>query len=409
MFPIKKDKKEIELSGILLPLLVALFNTLLIVFPTEVIGAAKEGTMLWYNSVFPSLLPFIIGTNLLSGLGLIHFAGTILEPVMYPLFRVPGCGGFALIAGMTSGYPMGAKITGQLRETGQLSQAEAQRLISFCNTSGPLFIVGAVGVGMFGSAEAGYFMLIIHYAGAFLTGLVFRNYRAGGNRAAPSKKRLIRQAFRSMSNARRSDGRSFGKLLGDSVRNALEAVTQVGGFIILFCVLVRILEVTNILGLICAIMEPAISFIHTNIHSAASAELFEGLLAGLLEMTNGVKMIAADASSPISSIHIVVAAALISFGGFSIHAQSVNFISKTDIKISAYIFSKITHGLITIIMGALLCPFFNFERSETVTVYNPTDFTGTLFYSSARFMLITAIILSSCVILLINGSLRRRR
>jgi len=156
-------------------------------------------------------------------------------------------------------------------------------------------------------------------------------------------------------------------------------------------------------------MGPAISFIHTNINSAASTELFKGLLAGLLEMTNGVKMIAADASSPISSIHIVVAAALISFGGFSIHAQSVNFISKTDIKISAYIFSKITHGLITIIMGALLCPFFNFERSETVTVYNPTDFTGTLFYSSARFMLITAIILSSCVILLINGSLRRRR
>ena len=68
---------------------------------------------------------------------------------MRPLFNIPGSGAFAVALGITSGYPVGAKISNELFESGECTKQEAERLLSFTNTSGPLFIVSAIGIGMF--------------------------------------------------------------------------------------------------------------------------------------------------------------------------------------------------------------------------------------------------------------------
>ncbi len=52
--------------------------------------------------------------DLLMGLGVVHFVGSLLEPIMKPLFKIPGVGGFAVAMGLAGGYPLGAKITGEL-------------------------------------------------------------------------------------------------------------------------------------------------------------------------------------------------------------------------------------------------------------------------------------------------------
>jgi nucleoside recognition membrane protein YjiH len=46
--------------------------------------------------------------------------------------------------GLASGYPIGAKITGNLRREKLCTQVEGERLIAFCNTADPLFVIGAV-------------------------------------------------------------------------------------------------------------------------------------------------------------------------------------------------------------------------------------------------------------------------
>ena len=128
-----------NLSYYIIPLLVAFFNILIIIVPNIVITSAKDGLMLWFNKIIPSILPFLIGTNLLIHLGFIDFLGTLLDSFMKKFFRVSGCGAFALVLGMLSGYPVGAKITASLRENNKISKTEAQRLISFTNNSEPLF------------------------------------------------------------------------------------------------------------------------------------------------------------------------------------------------------------------------------------------------------------------------------
>lgn len=337
--------------------MIALFNVLIIFFPTEVVEASKEGVSLWFNNVLPSLLPFIIGANIMSGLGVINFIGVLLSPMLYPAFGVNGTGGFALMTGMTSGYPMGAKITAMLREKNDISQAEAQRLLSFCNNSGPLFILGAVGVGMFHNAKIGYFIMATHYLAALCNGFFFKYYRFQKARRIPPTSRLLQRALRAMKEGRKKDGRAFGLLLGESVKNAMETVIHIGGFIILFSVIVRILRILNITAFVVTLAKPLLHYFRMD------EAVFEGVLVGLFEVTNGAKILAAQ---PVSATQILAVAGIISFGGLSIHAQSIAFLNKTDVKISVYFLSKLSHAIFTMIIGLLLFPLFNFSKDMEV-------------------------------------------
>lgn len=98
-------------------------------------------------SFFTSL--FFIVSELLIGFGVVAFLGVLLEPLMRPLFKVPGIGGFVWAMGLASGNPAGAKLAVQMRKLGKISQIEGERLAGFTNSSNPLFIFGAIAVGFF--------------------------------------------------------------------------------------------------------------------------------------------------------------------------------------------------------------------------------------------------------------------
>lgn len=113
---------------------------------------------------------------MLIGFGVVRFIGVLLEPLMRPLFKVPGVGGFVWAMGMASGFPAGAKFTARLRQEGQLTQIEAERLVSFTNSSNPLFIFGAVSVGFFHNPRLGLLLGLAHYLGNICVGIIMRFY-----------------------------------------------------------------------------------------------------------------------------------------------------------------------------------------------------------------------------------------
>ena len=120
---------------------VTLFALSLICYPQQSLEASIRGLNMWWEVVFPSLLPFFIVSELLISFGVVNLLGVLLEPLMRPLFRVPGVGGFVWAMGMASGYPSGAKLTARLYQEKQISTIEAERLASFTNSSNPLFIL----------------------------------------------------------------------------------------------------------------------------------------------------------------------------------------------------------------------------------------------------------------------------
>lgn len=134
----------IKLKNYIFPFVFLMFTIFLIFFSKSNISAAKTGLDLFANSVIPSLFPFFVATELLSHTNIIKLLGASFNKFMKPLFNVRGEGSFALIMGIISGYPVGAKIACNFRKNNICSKEECERLLSFTNNSGPLFIVGTV-------------------------------------------------------------------------------------------------------------------------------------------------------------------------------------------------------------------------------------------------------------------------
>ena len=133
--------------------------------------SARAGLTLCAQMIVPSLLPFFILSSLLQQLGLPGILGRWLSPVTQRLFGIGGAGASALLLGVTGGYPLGADAVARLRRSGTLTREQAERALAFCNNSGPAFLVGAAGVGVFHSA--GYGLLL--YA-AFTQHGLFRSF-----------------------------------------------------------------------------------------------------------------------------------------------------------------------------------------------------------------------------------------
>lgn len=161
---------------LILALMSILLAASLMAFPQEALEGSVRGLEIWWNVVFPSLLPFFIVSELLIGFGVVTFIGALLEPLMRPLFRVPGVGGFVWAMGLASGNPAGAKITARLRQENKVTRIEAERLVSFTSSSNPLFIFGAIAVGFFHNASLGILLALAHYGGNILVGLLMRFY-----------------------------------------------------------------------------------------------------------------------------------------------------------------------------------------------------------------------------------------
>src|SRR5699024_4295570 len=196
----------------------------MIIFPEETFAASLRGLNMWWEVVFPSLLPFFIMAEMLIGFGVVNFIGVLFEPIMRPLFNVPGVGSFAWSMGMASGYPSGAKISARLRGEKQISKLEGERLVSFTNASSPLFIFGAISVGVFHDAKLGMLLAICHYTGNAVVGLCMRFH--GINKQYGSRKETIRMpsiknAFREMHRVRINDPRPLGEVIGDAVVNSV--------------------------------------------------------------------------------------------------------------------------------------------------------------------------------------------
>ncbi len=98
----------------------------------------------------------------------------------------------------------------------------------------------------------------------------------------------------------------------------MEAMALVGGLIIFFNVLTRLLTVTGIIG---------------------------GLASGLFEITNGVKALA-EAEALSTRLRLTLAAGIISFGGLSVCAQASHFLAQEKINTGYYFICKIIHGLL---------------------------------------------------------------
>ena len=318
----------------ILPLAFLVFTICLVIFSSYNIVAARNGLILWATSVVPSLFPFFIATNLLSKTGIAHTLGKSLNFIMKPLFNVRGEGAFALIMGIISGYPVGAKIASDFRKNNVLTKEECERLLSFTNNSGPLFILGTVGISMFGDSRTGLLLLITHILASITVGIVFRVWK----RQSFDYSHLLPEESSSNLSSRVTFS-NLGGILAESISSATSTIMMIGGFVVLFSVIISILNASHFLSITSNFLMPAFNLLHI------PSEFVTPFITGFLEITNGISLIS-NATLSYSNISIILTSFLLGFGGISVLLQVWSITSKTDLSIKPYIYGKLLHAII---------------------------------------------------------------
>ena len=318
---LKRNFKSVFLSLFLL-----FFIVVLAVFPDEYISSSFDGIKLFCLSVLPSLLPFFFLTGLLTKTGTLNVFSNKLTPITRLLFRCNGISAYAFIMSILSGYPVGSRIIYDLKESGLIDGEEGTRMSVFCSTSGPLFVIGAVGTCMFLSKKIGFIIYLSHVLSALINGLIFRSYGKSQttirSRLAPKKDLNV---------------------LYESVYNAVISVLIVGGFVSVFYVFSDILYDFKILL-------PLEKFFNQIFDEQTSIAITKGLI----ECTKGCKMLSLNGGNKIS---IALASSLISFGGISIIAQSIVYLKRAEVNVKIFIFAKFIQMITSFILTYLLSLF----------------------------------------------------
>ena len=292
--------------------LCALF--VLITASSQVIVCVSAGLRLCGELIVPSLFPFFVLSLLLGKLDFPETLGRRLSPLTERLFHVSGRGATALLIGLTGGYPMGVAYLAQLLERDELSGGEAQRLLGFCNNSGPAFLVGAIGAGVFGSVKAGLLLYGAHVLAALSAGILLRGGKTQENtRALPPA----------------APPAPFSRALSEAVRDAVPALLSVCGFVILFTVFTGLLEANGFLELLGKILSGLFPL---------GLQPIRALLLGFWELGSGV---GALRGLPLSPGSLALAAGLVGWGGISVLFQSLALLADLPVKTGQLVLGRV--------------------------------------------------------------------
>lgn len=327
---------ESRLSSLLLACMAAFLVACLIIYPSAVFQSSLSGMSLWWEYVFPALLPFLILTEIMLGTGAIHALGTLLDPFMRFFFRISGNSGWALAMGLFAGYPAGASTTAKLRERQALLPLEAERVLIVSHLCNPAVMITVIGVGFFHQVTLGMFIAIIHYTSALLMGLMLPSTKdkPAVNEPLAAMEPIWTRAMLSAKRAQLDDGRKFGKILGDGVTQSIQVLMVIGGWMMFFSVLQQVI----------LLLLP--KFI-TNIG------LVDQLVIILLEPHLGAYAIAQDSSITLV-IKIALVGAVLGWSGLSIHSQVKSLLQSTQMRYLSFLMARLLHAALAFILTVLL-------------------------------------------------------
>ena len=299
---------------------------LIITTPQKYISVSLNAVSVWYKVLLPSLFPFFVFSKLLTSLGYVKHISSAFKKITYKLYKTPPISSYVFFMSILTGYPVGSKLCYDLYKDGYLSKIDAKKCITYTSNSGPMFIIGSVGIGILLSKEAGYIILISHIIGALLNGLIYRNMK---DEDYKSKNIVYNQNEPETS-------------LSSCVMDSIFSILLIGGIVVVAFIFI---EVLNNIG----IFYP---FVYIFSKIGIDENVAKAIINGFFEITNGC--LSLSSLSLNISTKTILSCAIISFGGISTTLQAMAFI-KDIVTYKFFITQKITHMILSTIICAILC------------------------------------------------------
>ena len=284
----------------------------LLATPAQGLLAARKGLDLWLHTLVPTLLPFLILSGFLIHSGLVEQLSVLLSPILGRLFSISPSGCFAVLSGFLCGYPVGAKVVGDLSRNNRIHPEEARYLLGFVNNASPAFVLTFLLAEQLGDPSFRLPALLILYGTPVLYALLTKKTYLKRRAAHPyeSKEKASQVQL------------NFG-LLDACIYDAANTLLKIGGYVILFSVLAKMME---------------------NLRFLPSA--IRLLLTGMLELTNGIPGIM-DVFQGKTAFKLLIP--LTAFGGFSALAQTASVLKGPNLSLRCYCFAK---AVITLLAAA---------------------------------------------------------
>jgi sporulation integral membrane protein YlbJ len=310
---LKSNKKLFTKAGIVL------FLAIILLFPAASYQGAKKGLLLWFNTILPTLLPFIIISNLIIKLQIHKSLSKLFYPIFHLLFGVSEGGCYPILIGFLSGYPVGAKSTADLVTNGIIDEEEGQFLLSLCNNVSPMFVMSYIAIAQLDMEHIRISLLLIIYLSSILSAMLY--FKLLGK----PKKQIIHTTSVEGKVAPLAGPKFDFALLDSAIMDGFEVITKVGGYIILFSIPAQILSDMSFGG-----------------------GLFKILSVGFLEITTGINQL--SHTNIDLNIKIALIAMVTAFGGLSGLAQTKSVISNSRLSIGTYFKVKIINMLFALLL-----------------------------------------------------------
>ena len=304
-------KKQDTLYQLLFTALSLYLIFLMLRYPALSLEYASTGLTLWFTKMVPTLLPFMILSGIMIRMNLTERFVGLLHPLLHRIYGTSRNGSYTIIMGFLCGFPMGARIVGELYEQHKLSREESALLLSFCNNIGPIYFLSYV-IPTLGIDRPGRPFLLM-YGIPLLYGFLLMRIRPWMTRKVSSCEN--HPEARSLQ-ARQPGSCSLLAAIDASVLSGLTGIARLGGYMVFF-------------NLLTIVFQP-FQHVNTNILN---------IYRCLLEITSGI-----DCSGRSINYAILI---LLPFGGFSCIAQTYSMIRQTDLSLRPYVYHKTVQTAVT--------------------------------------------------------------
>ncbi len=289
-------KYKFLLFSILIFTLLVLFN------PKLALEGAKGGLLLWFQSLLPALLPFMILSGILVETKvLLPFCRLIHHPLKH-LFPISPAGCIALFLGFFCGFPVGARVVSDLLRSRQITKSEAQYLLGICNNFSPAFLTGFVSAYIPNIPLWNIFLVV--YGAPLLFGFLSGKWN--------QRKTIVLENENSF--AAENSTFSF-SMVDDSIMRGFSSIAKLGGYMILFGIFAKMVTALK------------------------TVTILKASLLAITEITTSIPYIATAISNPFLKESLLLAG--LTFGGLSGIAQTKSMITDCPLSLLNYIKTRL--------------------------------------------------------------------
>lgn len=280
---------------------------LLLIFHNAVINGTQNGLLLWYQTLIPSLLPFLLLTNALSETNAYQaFASHFQKHKPKLIYE-----SLAIILGNLCGYPIGGKIINDFVSNQHISSKRANKILALSSQASPMFLIGYVHMHILKNLiPLPVFLLCIYIPVLLAFPHLYKNKKSTNQVSYAVRQKKI--------------------FICDTFMHAVETMVIIGMYVIIFSILLEI----------------AMPYCHNDITAVCLS---------FLEITTGLKLLSSLELPP--DIKIGLICALSSFGGICSAFQIKGVLNYENAGIKKYLLDKLLLSSGTFLLALLYLSF----------------------------------------------------